>query len=93
MTDFGKRLKSLREAAGLSQKQLAEASGLSQQAIGHWETGIREPTWANVAALCTALGVSCEAFRADGTPSSPANEKAKTDEPKKPARRKKGDAG
>jgi transcriptional regulator with XRE-family HTH domain len=60
---FGRRLKELREQAGLSQTALAEAAGLSQSAIAHWERGRSEPIWSNVLALATALGVDCLAFQ------------------------------
>jgi len=36
-------LRSLREAAGLSQQQLADALGVTRAAISHWETGTRSP--------------------------------------------------
>jgi transcriptional regulator with XRE-family HTH domain len=56
------KLRELRLAAGLSQKQLAEAAGVAQNAVSQWETGIREPSWSNVRALAAALGVTCQAF-------------------------------
>jgi transcriptional regulator with XRE-family HTH domain len=60
---FGRRLRELREQAGLSQTALAEAAGISQSAIAHWEQGLREPIWSNVLALAAALGVDCLAFQ------------------------------
>ena len=36
-------LRSLREAAGLSQQELADAMGVTRAAISHWETGVRSP--------------------------------------------------
>ncbi len=44
----GKRLRTLREAAGLSQLQLAAASGLTHEAISNLETGKRTPYAATV---------------------------------------------
>jgi transcriptional regulator with XRE-family HTH domain len=62
VSDFAGRLKELRQAAGLSQKQLAEAAGVSQRAVSHWEQALRSPSWDNVTMLARVLGVSCEAF-------------------------------
>lgn len=36
-------LRSLREAAGLSQQNLADAMGVTRAAVSHWETGTRSP--------------------------------------------------
>ena len=60
--DFGPRLRELREAAGLTQKDLAERTGVSLGAIARWEQNDREPVWSSLKALCEALGVTCEAF-------------------------------
>jgi transcriptional regulator with XRE-family HTH domain len=65
---FGPKLRELREAAGLSQKELAERSGLSQNGISHWERGDREPGWSAVLALAEALGVDVSAFVGRGRP-------------------------
>jgi transcriptional regulator with XRE-family HTH domain len=65
---FGPKLRALREAAGLSQKELAEVSGLSQNGISQWERGTREPSWGAVLALAEALGVDCRAFMGHGRP-------------------------
>ena len=59
---FGKRLKELREQAGLTQPQLAERAKLSKAGIANLEQGRTSPVWATVQALCSALGVSTEAF-------------------------------
>jgi transcriptional regulator with XRE-family HTH domain len=69
---FGRRLKELREKAGLSQTALAEAAGLSQSAIAHWESGRSEPIWSNVLALAAALGVDCLAFQQPAAGKKPA---------------------
>jgi transcriptional regulator with XRE-family HTH domain len=61
-TDFGPRLKELREQAGLTQPQLAERSGLTKAGIANLEQGRREPGWSSVLALCRALGVTPDAF-------------------------------
>jgi transcriptional regulator with XRE-family HTH domain len=59
---FGPRLKELREAKGLTQKQLAEMTGLSTGGVAHLEQGLHEPTWPVVCAMAEALGVDCTAF-------------------------------
>src|SRR5215208_5099133 len=58
----GKRLRAIREAAGLNQIQLAAASGLTHEAISNLETGKRSPHATTVRALAQALGVAPEHF-------------------------------
>ena len=60
---FARRLRELREQAGLSQEDLASKIGVHRVALARWEGGKREPAWSKVAALADALGVTCEAFR------------------------------
>ena len=69
-SNFGSRLRQLREKAGLTQKELAEKAGLSQNGISQWEAGKREPAWSAVLALCGALGVDCRAFMSGGNTES-----------------------
>src|SRR5262245_40675944 len=59
---LGARLRSLREAAGLSQEALAARAGVSQRAVSSWELALREPGWLAVLALARALGVQTTAF-------------------------------
>jgi DNA-binding XRE family transcriptional regulator len=59
---FNERLRELREKAGLTQRALAERAGVPLGSIQHHEQGVRVPSWASVAKICRALGVSCEAF-------------------------------
>jgi transcriptional regulator with XRE-family HTH domain len=59
---FTGRLKELREASGLTQRQLAEAAGLKEAGIRDLEQGRRMPSWETVLALGKALGVDCTAF-------------------------------
>ena len=63
----GKRLRALREAAGLNQQQLAAASGLTHENISRLETGARAPYAATVRALAQALGVDPARFVARDT--------------------------
>jgi len=61
-TNFGPRLKELREQAGLTQPQLAERAGLAKAGIANLEQGRTSPAWATVIALCKALAVTPDAF-------------------------------
>lgn len=55
---IGKRIKRLRKIAQMSQAQLAEACGWkSQSRIGNYEADSREPSFADIEAMATALGV------------------------------------
>ena len=58
----GKRLRAIREAAGLNQIQLAAASGLTHEAISRLETGRCWPYAETVRKLARALGVEPERF-------------------------------
>ena len=58
---FGKRLRQLREAAGLTREQLAEQAGLTASGIGALERGERQRPYPHtIRALATALGLSEE---------------------------------
>jgi transcriptional regulator with XRE-family HTH domain len=59
---FAGRLRELRAAAGLTQRELAERAGVSQRGLAQWEIGRRQPAWGSVLALAQALGVDCTAF-------------------------------
>ncbi len=61
-TGFGSRLRVLREAAGLSQRELAERAGCNQFTVAKLERGLQEPAWPLVLALGEALGVTCLQF-------------------------------
>ena len=61
-TRAGKRLRAIREAAGLNQIQLAAASGLTHEAISRLETGTRAPYAETVRKLARALQVDPERF-------------------------------
>ena len=63
-TAFGRRLRELREAAGLTQTQLAERAGMVYQALAKYERGENEPTWPVALRLAEALGVSMDEFKA-----------------------------
>lgn len=58
--DFRIKLKSLREAGGLTQRELADRAGLSLQGIRSLEQGIRRPSADTVRRLATVLGVEVQ---------------------------------
>ena len=58
----GKKLRQLREAAGLTQKELACKAHLSESAIRMWELGERKPKPKAVQKLADALRVSPKVF-------------------------------
>ncbi len=57
---FGKKLRQLRVARGLSQEEVAERAGLSTNAIGSYERGVRFPRDTSLDALLDALGADPE---------------------------------
>lgn len=52
-----RRLKRVRERAGLSARELAEKVGRTQPLVAHWEGGRRRPTPRTLARLVEVLGV------------------------------------
>jgi len=57
-TQFGKRLRDLRLARGLSQEELAFRSGVHRTYLGGIERGKRNPSLKNVVAIAKALGIT-----------------------------------
>jgi transcriptional regulator with XRE-family HTH domain len=58
---LGRRVKQLREAAGLSQQALAAAAGLSISVVTQLEQGAKaDPRVSTAAALAAALGVTMD---------------------------------
>jgi transcriptional regulator with XRE-family HTH domain len=58
---IARRLKALREVAGMSQQSLAVSAGLSVSLVSQIERGSRvDPRMSTLAALATALGVSLD---------------------------------
>jgi transcriptional regulator with XRE-family HTH domain len=53
---FGTRLRELRTAAGLTQRELAKRSGTSSAAISNFEAGNNAPTLGTLVRLADALG-------------------------------------
>ncbi len=42
---FGRQLKELRQAKGMTQKELGEVLGFCNQTVSFWESGRREPDY------------------------------------------------
>ena len=58
--EFQNRVKELRTAKGISQKELGRAIGTTYSAISYWEKGINEPKISYVIALCKYFEVSAD---------------------------------
>lgn len=54
---FGKKLKELRTAAGLSQAQFAENIGAAEKTVSYWENGHNAVTFNKLPIIAKALGV------------------------------------
>lgn len=57
---FGNRLKKLRKAKKLTQKQVAESIGSNQKQYQHWEAGRAEPRFDKIQRLAYVFGVGIE---------------------------------
>jgi transcriptional regulator with XRE-family HTH domain len=53
---FGRKIRELREAAGMTQEELAHAAGLHWTYVGQIERGERNLTYKNVLKLARGLG-------------------------------------
>jgi transcriptional regulator with XRE-family HTH domain len=62
------RLRELREAAGISQRELARQVGQDQSNIRYWETSGNFPRSDVLIPMAKALGVSVEALLGEPTP-------------------------
>lgn len=75
---FARRLKELRNQAGLSQPELAERCGLAVSTIRQFEYELREPNYGSLVKLAQGLGVSLSAF--DQPPEKPKRRPKKKEE-------------
>ena len=69
---MGGRIRSARQAAGLSQSELAEQCGLSVSFLGHIERGSRKMSLETLVAICELLNLSCDYLLQDELPGSDA---------------------
>jgi transcriptional regulator with XRE-family HTH domain len=84
LESFADRLRTLREAAGVSQYRLAQLSGITKQSLSKLELGKTQPSFETVLTLAKVLGVDVSAF-AYPLADSPPTAKAKR------ARKRKGE--
>jgi transcriptional regulator with XRE-family HTH domain len=89
-TNFGKKLRQLREQAGLSQQTLADRAGIYRTTIDRIERELQEPYFSVVLAIAHVLATSLDSFLPDEpyvpTPRQPTKrirKKKPTTEPKK----------
>ena len=57
---IGKRIKSRREALGMTQRKLADSVGVSSSFIGHLERAEKVPSVETLARLCAAMDMSMD---------------------------------
>ncbi len=64
---LGRRLRELREAAGLSQAQLAKLTGISRNAVSQWEADATQPSTKRLILLAQSLKVPLDRLMAPST--------------------------
>ncbi len=62
MFDFGKQLKDLRNAKGLTQEQVAELLNVSKQSVCRWENNVTYPDITFLPTLASFFGVTVDAL-------------------------------
>lgn len=60
--EFGRKVKELRERAGLTQEELSDRAGLRLGTLNNWEQGRCFPEVAQLISLCRGLGVGPDAL-------------------------------
>ena len=60
MFDFGKRLKEIRTAQNLTQKQLASLIGITERGVQRYESGERKPTFDVLLAILENIDISAD---------------------------------
>lgn len=59
-TTLGRRIMTLRKAAGMTQEQLAEKLGVSPQAVSKWENDVSCPDISSIPLIASIFGVSTD---------------------------------
>lgn len=67
---IGKRIKLLRRNAGMNQCELGELLGVGQRAISSIESGVNQPTIAQIEILCERFSVTADYIIFGNTPLS-----------------------
>ena len=62
---YGNKIKELRIAKGMSQKEFAALMGISDRAVSKWETGLSQPSANNLITAAKILDVSVEYFTSE----------------------------
>lgn len=57
---IGRRLKLVRQARGVSQRQLSVKTGIAQVSISHFENGKYKPSYKNIVKLSKALKITAD---------------------------------
>ena len=57
---FGKQLKELRRAKGISQRELGEKLGFCNQTVSFWESGRHEPDYDSLVSIAKFFDVSID---------------------------------
>ena len=65
-----KKIRELRQSAGMSQKTLANHLGISDRAVSKWETGLSRPSSENMVCLSRLFHVPMEYFLTDSVKSA-----------------------
>ena len=61
--DYAKKVKSLRQSAGMTQQELADAAGVSRQTVNTLETGDKAPHSDSILRVLRVFGVDAEDHR------------------------------
>ncbi len=64
MSDYGKKIQSLRKEKGITQSELGEMLNVSSQAVSKWENGLAEPDLETIKKLCKYFGITVDSFLA-----------------------------
>jgi transcriptional regulator with XRE-family HTH domain len=61
-TPFARRLRSLREASGFTQKEVAAQVEITEQTYIRWEQGLSEPSFSELCVIASMFGVTPNDF-------------------------------
>lgn len=64
MSDYGKKIQSLRKEKGITQSELGEMLNVSSQAVSKWENGLAEPDLETIKKMCKYFAITVDSFLA-----------------------------